>query len=160
MKRQGSAMLTPPIVESHVKTSAKWVIGYAVIVISTNARKFTIALNVGCFTYDIWHFLKWKIIRTSSRRMYNSIICPLWGCCAQVKAATHWEHVFYHVTVSYLLWRGLSVLRWRSCSRRSKVKRETMLEQGLNLRTDKDGFFLLSTFIWAGFVHWRSPIAL
>ncbi len=146
MKRQGSAMLTPPIVETHVRTSAKWVIGYAVIVISTNARTFKITLNVVCFTYDIWHFLKWKIIRTSSRRSGERSI--------------HWAHVFCHVTVSYLLWRGLSVLRWRSCSRRSKVKRETTLEQGVNLRTDKDGFVLLSTFIWAGFALWRPQIVL
>lgn len=78
--------------------------------------------------------------------MINSIIFPLWGCCDQLKGAAQSAHVFCHVPVSYVLWRGLSVLRWRSCSWRPKVKGETILVQGLNLRTDKGGFFLLSTF--------------
>lgn len=41
MKHQGSTILTPPIVQAHVKAFAKWVIGYALILIRTNARKCT-----------------------------------------------------------------------------------------------------------------------
>jgi len=111
----------------------------------TNAHKFTIAWSVGCVTSYIWQFLKWVLENYSKKQLTHVKL----NYMSLVSVALSWKEPLSQ-RMCFVMFLSLTscgeVCQCWSEGHALGGQRLKEKVQGLNLRTDKCGYFLLSTF--------------